>query len=207
MSSTPDTTSRIFVAGLDIETTGLSQTDGHRIIEIALAVHELDTGRRVGTYMSRVNPERSIDPDAQAVHGISFDDLIGEPTWGEVAAKVAKVLQRCRYVVAHNGLDFDLPFVYGELARIGQPLPEVGLIDTMLQARWATSDGALPSLEALCFACGVEYDRNKAHAALYDVDVMLECFFRQYPRGFFQLPTARYEFKPMPEGKKARERS
>ena len=66
----------------------------------------------------------------------------------------------------------------------------------MVQARWATADGMQPSLKALCFACGVKYDEGKAHGALYDVEVMLESFFGQYRRGFFQLPTVAYQFKP-----------
>lgn len=195
-------TTPILVAGLDIETTGIMQPDGHRIIEICICIHELDTGKFRGKFESRVNPERGIDPDAQAVHGISLDDVITAPTWDKVAPHVAKVLGACQYVVAHNGEGFDAPFVWGELARAGVSLPNVALIDTMLQARWATPDGAVPSLKALCFACGVHYDTAQAHAASYDVNVMMECFFQQYPRGFFQLPTAAYQFTPMAKEKR-----
>lgn len=195
-------TSPILIAGADIETTGIMQPDGHRIIEVCVRIHELDTGKFRGQFMSRVNPERGIDPDAQAVHGISLDDVLSAPTWDKVAPQLAKVLSVCRYVVAHNGEGFDAPFICGELVRAGQALPEFALIDTMLQARWATPDGSLPSLKALCFACGVEYDTTKAHAADYDVKVMMDCFFRQYPRGFFQLPTAAYKFTPMAKEKR-----
>lgn len=192
-------TTPILIAGLDIETTGLNQADGHRIIEIALSIYKLETGEKVGNFVTRVNPERSIDPDAQAVHGIGLDDLLYAPKWEEVAPKVQRVLSACQYAVAHNGEWFDMPFVFGELMRAGQSLPTVGLIDTMLQARWATPDGSSPSLKALCFACGVDYDTSKAHAALYDVDVMMECFFSQFHKGkgFFTLPTSQYVFTPM----------
>lgn len=197
--------SRVLIAGLDIETTGIDQSDGHRIIEIAIAVNDLETQARVGSFVTRINPQRSIDPDAQEVHGISFDMLADQPLWADVAPKVASVLGKCKYVVAHNGDDFDLPFVYAELLRAGVPYPtELGLIDTMLQGRWATPDGAVPNLGALCFACGVEYDPSKAHGALYDVDVMMSCFFSQYKRGFFSLPTAPWEFKAPVSRKKSR---
>lgn len=198
-------TPKIIMAGLDIESTGLDQADGHRIIEIAIEFRELATGARVGSFVSRVNPERSIDPDAQAVHGIGFEALAHEPTWNKVAPKVSTLLRRAHHIVAHNGDGFDLPFVYAELLREGQPLPsQAGLVDTMLQGRWATPDGALPNLGALAFASGVPYDKSKAHAALYDVEVMMDCFFMHLPRGFFQLPTQPWAFKPPVSKKKAK---
>lgn len=187
---------RRLVAGFDIETTGLEQAEGHRIIEVALAVHDLDTGARVGQYVTRVNPQRGIDPKAQEVHGISFEELAHEPTWEAVAPKVHAVLARCQYMVAHNGEEFDAPFLAGELLRVGLAMPELAVVDTMLQARWATADGSLPNLGALCFACGVPYDKSKAHAALYDVETMMACFFGQFRRGFFQLPTRAFEYRP-----------
>ena len=82
-----------------------------------------------------------------------------------------------------------------DVLRMGMPT-DIPIIDTMIQGRWATPDGAVPNLEALCFACNVEYDRNKAHGATYDVSVMMACFFKQYERGFFTLPSSPYVYKP-----------
>ena len=48
---------------------------------------------------------------------------------------------------------------------------------TMENGRWATGTGKLPSLQELCFTCGINYDPEKAHAARYDVNRMLECLF------------------------------
>lgn len=191
------------IAGSDIETTGLNQAEGHRIIEICVSIYELETQIKRGSFTQRINPQRAIDPEAQAIHGIGLEELMGQPTWEEVAPKIAALLGKVDHFVAHNGDGFDLPFIYGELLRVGQPLPQLGSIDTMLQARWATADGSVPNLRALAFACGVPYDPSKAHAADYDVDVMMQCFFQQYPRGFFQLPTSPWQFTPMkPKPKK-----
>ncbi len=194
--------SKTLIAGIDLETTGLAQSDGHRIIEIAIAIHDLDTQARIGKFETRINPQRPIDTGAQAVHGIGFEMLTHCPLWSSVAPKVSAILSRVRYVVAHNGLGFDMPFLYGELLRQGCSLPEVSVVDTMQQARWATSDGSLPNLGALAFACDVPYDSAKAHAALYDVDVMMRCFFGQYPRGFFSLPTEPYRYTGTPKSAK-----
>jgi DNA polymerase-3 subunit epsilon len=194
-AETPIPARRIVVGGLDLETTGLEQAGGHRIIEVALSMHDLTTHELIGKFTTRINPQRSIDPKAQEVHGISFESLAGEPLWEAVAPKVEALLRRCDYVVAHNGEGFDMPFLYAELLRAGRGLPSVGLVDTMLQGRWATADGVVPSLKALCFACGVPYDTALAHGALYDTDVMMESFFSQLKKGFFQLPLTPYAFK------------
>lgn len=187
---------RRIIAGLDIETTGLEQVEGHRIIEVAAVLYDLDTKARLGAFERRINPQRGIDEKAFAVHKISVEDLIGKPVWEEVAEPLSRVLRSCQYVVAHNGIGFDMPFIYGEFIRAGVPLPEVGVVDTMLQGRWATPDGSVPNLGALCWASGVDYDKEKAHGATYDVEVMMQCFFRHFESGFFRLPTEPFVYVP-----------
>ena len=182
----------MIIAGLDLETTGLDQAKGHRIIEIAMILYAFDpeTGAHNlrGRYVQRINPERAIDPDALAVHGITYEDVAYSPKWCEIAPKIVKLLSAVDVIVAHNGHGFDLPFLAAELLRVGQPVPDTLSVDTMLQARWATPMGKVPNLGELCFACGVDYDSEKAHAAEYDVEVMLQCFFAAYKKGFIKLP-------------------
>lgn len=175
------------VAGVDIETTGLEQEKGHRIIEVAAMLYDLDTERLLGKYVQRINPQRSIDPGAQNVHGISFDMVSDCPAWEEVAPKLVKIMQKSDLIVAHNGIGFDLPFIVGELMRIGSTIPNVSTFDTMVEGRWSTGMGKLPNLRELCFACGAEYDTDKAHAADYDVEVMMRCFFHGRRKGFFNV--------------------
>ncbi len=176
------------IAGIDIETTGLEQEKGHRIVEVAAILYDLDSARELGKFVQRINPERSIDPAAQAVHGIRYDDLIECPPWDLVAPKLVKIMSKCDLLVAHNGESFDMPFIAAELIRIGQPVPNVVCLDTMVEGRWATPLGKLPNLGELCFACGVTYEPEKAHAADYDVEVMMASFFHGYRKGFFRLP-------------------
>jgi DNA polymerase-3 subunit epsilon len=185
----------------DIESTGLSQPDGDRIIEIAAHIYDMDTRAKVGRFSQRINPQRAIHPDAEKVHGIKFEDLVAEPLWDEVGPKFAKVMGACRYGIAHNGLGFDFPFIWREFIRIGVAPPQLIAVDTMVQGRWATPDGAVPNLKALCFACGVPYDTTLAHAADYDVERMALCFFDQLDRGFFKLPTEYYVLPPLSESK------
>lgn len=182
----------LLLAGTDTETTGLDFEKGHRIMEVAMIIYDFNpvTGDyiRKGAFNQRINPQRSVDPGAQAVHGISFDDVCECPIWEEVAPKIVKIMQATKVIVAHNGDGFDMPFIASELIRAKLPVPNVKTVDTMLQCRWATFSGKYPSLEELCFATETDYDKTKAHAALYDVERMMECFFKAYKAGFIKLP-------------------
>ena len=77
---------------VDTETTGLDQSAGHRFVEVAFLSYQynLTTNqyKPVGKYVKRINPDRSIDAKAQAVHKISINDLIGEPLWEDVVDDV-----------------------------------------------------------------------------------------------------------------------
>ena len=176
------------VSGIDIETTGLEQSKGHRIIEFAALIYDLDTRKKVAQFVQRINPQRSIDPGAQAVHGISFEDVEHCPTWEEVAPKVVKILKASSLVVAHNGNGFDMPFIGNELIRVGHEVPKIECFDTMVHGRWATPLGKLPNLGELCLANGVTYDPSQAHGAEYDVEVMMQSFFAGVDSGFYTLP-------------------
>lgn len=178
----------MIVTGLDIESTGLSQPDGHRIIEVALLDYDLESRKLVDKFVQRIDPQRVIDPKAQAVHGISYEQLIGSPMWESVAELVQQRMARSSLLIAHN-MGFDGPFIAGELARVGLAVPRVESFCTMQNGRWACYDGKSPKLAELCFALGVNYDPSKAHAADYDVDVTMQCFWRGLDRGFFQVPS------------------
>ena len=181
--------------GLDLETTGLEQADGHRIIEIAMLTYDLDTRKRESCFIHRIDPERAIDPKAQAVHGIAYDDLVGCTKWDALAPAIATYMSQGDLLIAHN-MGFDGPFLAAELMRAGLEVPNISSFCTKEDARWACPDGKYPKLSELCWSLGVEYDQAKAHGAEYDVEVMMESFFRAYERGFFQLPK---ELKTMVE--------
>jgi DNA polymerase-3 subunit epsilon len=174
----------MIIAGFDLETTGLLSPD-HRIVEIYLDLWR--DGKRIWKFEQRINPQRAIAADAQRVHGITNADLIGKPTFEQVAPVISKALRKAHVVVAHNGEEFDWPFLEQEMKRAAIALPRVPLFDTMKRGIWATPHGKNPSLMELCFACGVEYDPAKAHAASYDVEVMIECLRKGIEWNFFDL--------------------
>lgn len=178
----------------DIETTGLKQEDGHRIIEVALSCWGFNTvtgeRRKVGkSYIQRINPERPIDPGAEAVHGIKLADLRGKPKWKEVAPIVEKILAKTDLFVAHNAA-FDAPFLALELVREGFPMPNFNVFCTMDQGRKATGMGKVPNLGELAYACGFDYDTEQAHSAAYDTSLLEQCYWVGVERGLFKSPAS-----------------
>lgn len=180
----------MILVGIDTETTGLEPEKGHKIIEICASFYNED-GKKLGTWVQRVNPNRSIDQKAYDVHKISVFDLQGEPTWEQVAPKVHRILERADVLVAHNA-DFDVGFIAQQLTDAGLDIPSIEVFCTMENGRWANYEGKAPKLMHLCRSVGVEYDVDKAHAAEYDVDVMMQAFFIALKEGFFKLEGVNY---------------
>ena len=181
----------INVCFLDLETTGLEQERGHRIIEMAFLLYSYNLATKerkpLGKYIQRINPNRSIDVKAQAVHKISINDLMGKPLWEDVVDKAVKVLNKTDLLVCHN-IGFDGPFIANEIIRVGRCVPQVETFCSMDSGRFATFDGSVPSLRKLSECFGFEYSQSKAHGALYDTLLLSKCFFAGLDGGYFKLP-------------------
>lgn len=101
----------------DCETTG---TDRVRDQVIELCVQrglEEDAPSKVW----RVRPSVPIHPGAQAVHGITIDELAQCPGFEAIAAEVADVFAEADIIVGYN-ITFDIDMLQAEYARIGKPL-------------------------------------------------------------------------------------
>lgn len=103
----------------DVETTG---TDRRRDQVIELCVQfGLAEGAPHRTW--RIKPDVAISPGAQAVHGISMDDLADCPRFADVIDDIAAVFASAEVVVGYN-LIFDIDMVSAEFERVGRPLPD-----------------------------------------------------------------------------------
>lgn len=182
----------MLIAGLDVETTSKLSPE-HRIIELCVQKWEFNTDTKAAIKRAqetwRFNPERSIDPKAYAVHKISLDDLVGEPTFEAALPQVLDFMEGVDLFVAHNGDEFDRPFLRMEVERVASHklhrIDGQQWFDTMQEGRWAHPWGKVPTLRELCWACDVAYDPTKSHAADYDVEVMMRAFFFAVRAGFF----------------------
>ena len=97
---------------LDTETTGLEVDQGHRIVEVG-AVALKDRRRTDVHFHSYLNPQRSIDEEAEKVHGLSMERLAGEPEFSEIAESFLEFIEGSILVI-HNA-SFDLGFLKVQL--------------------------------------------------------------------------------------------
>jgi len=119
---------------LDVETTGLSFREGHRILQLSALIED-DDGKE-DVYSTYVNPERESDPKAYEVHKLDHAFLQQFPAFSEIASSFLEFLGNHQYpmIIAHNA-KFDMSFVNGELEKCGYPKLTCGVIDTLSMAR------------------------------------------------------------------------
>ena len=157
----------------DTETTGLDWRD-ERIIELGGVelVNRFPTGRTFHRYL---NPQgRGIDPEAQAVHGITAADLVDKPTFADIADEFLEFIDGAS-LVAHNS-GFDMAFVNAELGRLGQTGIDPGrVVDTLALARRRHPMGP-NSLDALCRRYGIDNSHRTKHGALLDSELLAEVY-------------------------------
>jgi DNA polymerase-3 subunit epsilon len=104
------------VVVFDVETTGTDRTTD-QIIELCAQFGLADDAP---TRTWRIRPTVAISPGAQAVHGISADDLAGCPMFADCADELAAVFAAADVVIGYN-LVFDIDMVQAEYARLGRP--------------------------------------------------------------------------------------
>ena len=161
---------------LDTETTGLEVDQGHRIVEVG-AVMLADRRRTDQHFHSYLNPQRSIDEEAEKVHGLSMERLSSEPEFSEIAESFLEFVEGSTLVI-HNA-SFDLGFLNAELKRASSKYPALEEIcdieDTLLMAR-NNFPGQRNSLDALASRFEISgYDRS-FHGALLDANILADVY-------------------------------
>lgn len=156
---------------LDTETTGLYPRD-HRIIELACL--DADTGECWQWYF---NPQRSIDPGAERIHGISEDFLRDKPLFSDRADEIRGTIDGAHLII-HNAA-FDVGFLNAEFARLDgfAPIDPARVTCTLALAR-RKHPGQKNNLDALCARYGVDNSRRGKHSALHDCELLAEVWRR-----------------------------
>ncbi len=103
----------------DVETTGLSPGNGHRVIEVGAII--MEGGKSVDEFSSLIKTPRNIPTIASQIHGITDEMLVGQPP-PELVFPELKSFIGNRTLVAHNA-PFDLSFLRYEFGRLGMSLP------------------------------------------------------------------------------------
>lgn len=160
---------------LDTETTGLEYRQGHRLIEIAGV--EMENRRLTGRHFHKyINPERSIDAGAQAVHGISAEFLADKPRFHEIVEEFEEFVRDAELII-HNAA-FDVGFINHELGLIKRPALDkvcAGVVDTLRMAR-EMFPGKRNSLDALCERLAVDNSHRTLHGALLDAELLADVY-------------------------------
>jgi len=147
---------------VDTETTGMSPSSGHRLVEVAHVT--MQDGAIGETWASLVRPGRAIPSDATRVHGITDAMVASAPhaaelgrTWREQLADLP--------LVFHNA-PFDLPFLIELFREAGAPPLVNPIIDTLGLARGLADGASGNSLQAVRQRLGLPAEA--AHRALGD---------------------------------------
>jgi DNA polymerase-3 subunit epsilon len=157
----------------DTETTGLSPATGDRLVEIGCIelVNRVVTGN---VYHAYFNPERTMDPAAQAIHGLSDVFLADKPLFADKVEEILDFIEDAP-LVAHNAR-FDFSFMNHELGACGRlAISESRMIDTLALAR-VRHPGAKHSLDALCTRYGIDRSHRIRHGALLDAELLAQVY-------------------------------
>jgi DNA polymerase III subunit epsilon len=161
---------------LDVETTGLDASAGHRIIEIGCVeiLNRRPSGQKFHRYL---NPEREIDAGALAVHGIDLARLQQAPKFAEVASELLTFISGAELII-HNA-PFDVGFLDAELGRLPGEARKIAalckVLDTLALAR-SLHPGQRNGLDALCKRYSVDNSKRELHGALLDAGILVDVY-------------------------------
>lgn len=158
---------------LDIETTGLSFRDGHKIVEIAcIETNELIPTKKI--FHKLINPERNVPDEAYKIHGFSSEFLINKPKFSDIADEFISFIKDHDLII-HNA-SFDLPFINHELKQIKKDLIKSNKIIDSLEVAREKFPGTSNSLDALCKRFNIDLSKRTKHNALLDCDLLREVY-------------------------------
>lgn len=170
----PKTSKRYVV--LDTETTGLSVSQGHRLIEVGCVVLH-DMSPTLESWHKYINPPVAVSPGAQAIHGLSNEFLSKHPSFSEVAQDLWNFLQDST-IIAHNA-PFDMGFLNHEFQLLGFGTLQNEVIDTVKLAR-SKFPGKRANLDTLCarFGICIAERQDKGHGALLDAKLLTQVYLQ-----------------------------
>ncbi len=168
------------IAFLDVETTGRDpQKD--RVIELGIVVGTFGSLDNLQRHGWMINPGVPVSAESSAVHGITDADLVGKPTFAEVAPQILAVLEGC--VPAAYNAEFDKSFVLSELDRAAvrpdKPPPairrEVVWLDPLTFARELYKEEDSRALGEMAARLGIQLEN--AHRATDDAEAALRVLY------------------------------
>ena len=163
----------MFEVILDTETTGLSTSTNHRIVEIGCVELENQIPTN-NIFHSYINPQRLVSPEAYKIHGYSDEFLSNKKIFQEISEDFLNFIKN-KKIIIHNA-PFDLSFLNYELKLINQKIiDKKNVIDTLEIAR-QKYPGSQNSLDALCKRFNIDNSKREKHNALIDCHLLKEVY-------------------------------
>jgi len=163
----------MFEVILDTETTGLSTSQNHRIVEISCIELENQIPTN-SVFHEYINPKREISEEAHKIHGYTKEFLSDKKTFFEIAESFLNFIKN-KKIIIHNA-PFDLSFLNYELRLIKQKEIDIkNVIDTLEIAR-SKYPGSQNSLDALCKRFKIDNSKREKHSALIDCQLLKDVY-------------------------------
>jgi len=99
----------------DLETTGINIAKD-RIVEISILKVHPNGNKESKTWL--VNPEMEIPAEVVAIHGITNEKVVTEPTFAELAKEINQLIEGAD-LAGFNSNRFDIPLLAEEFLRVG----------------------------------------------------------------------------------------
>ncbi len=158
---------------LDVETTGLSYKEGHKIVEVAcIETKDLLPTKKI--FHEILNPQRDVPDEAFNIHGYSSEFLKSKKIFKDVAQDFSSFVQN-KKIIIHNA-PFDLGFLNHELGLLKiNEIKKENVIDSLAIAR-EKFPGSSNSLDALCKRFSIDLSKRTKHNALLDCELLREVY-------------------------------
>ena len=164
---------------LDIETTGFDRRWDY-IIELAAVIYDEDTKTTVAEFHEYVKPGKTIPEKIVELTGITNRQVNDCRDERQVLRDFIEFvsIEKPDTIVAHNGDQFDVPFIKSKAEFYFLPMKDLSVIDTLKMARDLkpavtdlTAQGR-PSYKQTSLAkfYGINY---QAHSAIFDVKALI----------------------------------
>jgi DNA polymerase III alpha subunit (gram-positive type) len=169
---------------LDIETTGFDKRWDF-IIELAAIIYDTTVQREIQEFHEYIKPGKNIPEKIVELTGITNRQVNSCRTERDVLRDFVEfvAIHKPDAIVAHNGEQFDVPFIKSKTEFYFFPIPDLPVIDTLKLARDLkpnvtdlTAQGR-PSYKQTSLAkfYGIEY---QAHSAIFDVKALIHIYFK-----------------------------
>lgn len=151
----------------DLETTGINIAKD-RIVEISILKVHPNGNKESRTWL--VNPEMEIPAEVVAIHGITNEKVVTEPTFAELAKEISKLIEGCD-LAGFNSNRFDIPVLAEEFLRAGIDFDMKNRVGVDVQVIYHKKEQRTLSA-AYKFYCGKELE--DAHSAEADTNATYE---------------------------------